>query len=153
MSTEKRIYTLGTSNRSGEEFFALLRAYVIEMVVDVRSFPTSKFPHFKKEMLSRSLAEEGFGYTHLGKELGGYREGGYDAYTQTYGYLHGIELLERLASRLRCAILCAERLPWRCHRRFIGHSLQERGWQVTHIIEKDRIWEPALAETVESMGK
>ena len=139
---EKLIYTLGTSNRPWEEFLNLLRAYTIEIVVDVRSFPTSKFSHFKQEELSHGLGEAGFGYTHLGKSLGGYRKEGYEAYTQTYDYLRGIELLERLSTRSRCTILCAERFPWRCHRRFIGKSLQERGWKVVHLIEENRIWEP-----------
>ena len=137
----KDIFTLGTSNRSWEEFIRLLRAYRIEMVIDVRSFPTSKFVHFKRESMNPSLAEAGFGYYFLGKELGGYRKGGYEVYTQTLPYLAGMELLERMSSRCRSAVLCAERLPWRCHRRFIGRSLQERGWKVTHIIDEERVWE------------
>jgi uncharacterized protein (DUF488 family) len=141
MPAEKTIFTLGTSNRSVEELARLLRANRIEMVVDVRSFPTSKFPHFKREALSQSLAEAGLGYFYLGKELGGYRKGGYEAYMQTHDYLRGMDLLERMAARCRCAILCAERLPWRCHRRFIGHSLEERGWKIVHIIEEGRVGE------------
>ncbi|MBI5967741.1 MAG: DUF488 domain-containing protein [Deltaproteobacteria bacterium] len=141
MAAEKIIFTLGTSNRTFAEFVELLRSYDVEMVTDVRSFPTSKFPHFKQETLSQTLGKAGVGYYYLGKELGGYRKGGYEAYTQTYAYLRGLELLERMASRCRCAILCAERLPWRCHRRFIGRSLQERGWQVVHIIDEKRVWE------------
>jgi uncharacterized protein (DUF488 family) len=138
------IFTLGSSNRTLEEFVQLLRTNAIEMVTDVRSFPTSRFPHFQKEALAESLGEKGLGYFFLGKELGGYRKGGYEAYTQTPDYLRGVELLERLASRCRCAILCAERLPWRCHRRFIGRSMQERGWKVLHIIEEKRIWEAPI---------
>jgi uncharacterized protein (DUF488 family) len=141
MAAEKIIYTLGTSTRTLWEFVGLLRTYAIEMAVDVRSFPISKFPHFKKEALAQSLGEESFGYFYLGKELGGYRKGGYEAYSQTSDYLRGVELLERLASRCRCAIFCAERLPWRCHRRFIGRSLQDRGWKVVHLIEEGRFWE------------
>jgi len=136
----RTIYSLGTSNRTRDEFFTLLRAFAIEMVVDVRSFPTSRFPHFRKESLSQSLAEQGFGYYYLGKELGGYRKEGYEAYTQTLEYLMGMELLERMASRCHSAILCAERLPRRCHRRFIGRSLLERGWEVIHIIDEKRAW-------------
>jgi len=109
--------------------------------VDVRSFPTSKFLHFQKEALAQSLGEEGLGYSYLGKELGGLRKGGYEAYTQTHEYLRGVELLERLAIRCRCTILCAERWPSRCHRRFIGRSLQERGWKVVPIIEEGCIAE------------
>ena len=140
----KDIFTLGTSNRRWEEFIRLLRAYRIEMVIDVRSFPTSKFVHFKRESMNPSLAEAGYGYYFLGKELGGYRKGGYEAYTQTLPYLAGMELLERMSSRCRSAVLCAERLPWRCHRRFIGRSLQERGWKVTHIIDEERVWEDRI---------
>jgi len=130
---EKIIFTLGTSKRTFEEFARILHSLGVEMAVDVRSFPVSKFPHFKKEALSQSLAEEGLGYFYLGRELGGYRQGGYESYTQTHEYLGGIESLERLASRFRCAIFCAEFLPGRCHRRFIGRTLQERGWKVVHI--------------------
>jgi uncharacterized protein (DUF488 family) len=138
---ERNILTLGSSNRSWEEFIHLLRGYRVEMVIDVRSFPTSKFAHFKQAALNPSLAEAGFGYYYLGKELGGYRKEGYEAYTQTLPYLVGIELLERMSSRCRSAILCAERLPWRCHRRFIGRSLRDRGWEITHIIDEKRVWE------------
>jgi uncharacterized protein (DUF488 family) len=143
---EKRIFTLGTSNRTWEEFIHLLRAYGIEMAVDVRSFPTSKFAHFKRESMNPSLGEAGFGYSYLGKELGGYRQEGYEAYTQTLPYLVGLELLERMSSRCRSAVLCAERLPWRCHRRFIGRSLQDRGWEVIHIIDEKRVWKDRLPD-------
>ena len=138
---ERNILTLGTSNRSWEEFIHLLRTYRVEMVIDVRSVPTSKFAHFKQASLNPSLAEAGFGYYYLGKELGGYRREGYEAYTQTLPYLAGIELLERMSSRCRSAMVCAERLPWRCHRRFIGRSLRDRGWKVIHLIDEKRVWE------------
>jgi uncharacterized protein (DUF488 family) len=146
---EKIIFTLGTSKRTFKEFVEMLRTYKIEMVIDVRSFPTSKFAHFQKEALAQSLAEENLGYFYLGKELGGFRQGGYEAYTQTLEYLVGMELLERMASRCRSVIICAERLPWRCHRRFIGRSLQERGWQVKHVIDQKRIWEDKLTKEEE----
>ena len=142
----KFIHTLGTSNRSPEEFIGLLRAYGIEMVADVRSRPASRFPQFRREVLAQSLGKAGVGYAYLGKELGGYRQGGYEAYTQTYDYLKGIERLEGLSSRCRCVILCAERLPERCHRRFIAKSLEERGWKVVHIIEENRILEDPRCE-------
>ncbi len=146
MPVEKRIFTLGTSTRTWEEFIHLLRVHQIEMVIDVRSFPTSKFAHFKRQSMNPSLGEAGFGYSYLGKELGGYRKEGYEAYTQTLSYLVGMELLERMSSRCRSAILCAERLPWRCHRRFIGRSLQERGWEVIHIIDEKRVWKDRLPD-------
>ena len=140
----KLIHTLGSSNRSSEEFIGLLLTYGIEMVADVRSFPASRFPQFRREVLAQSLGEAGIGYGYLGKELGGYRQGGFEAYTQTYEYLQGIERLERVSSRCLTVILCAERLPQRCHRRFIAKSLEERGWKVVHIIEANRTWEPPV---------
>jgi uncharacterized protein (DUF488 family) len=140
----KFIHTLGSSNRSLEEFLGLLRTYGIEMVADVRSFPASRFPHFHREVLAQSLGEAGIGYAYFGKELGGHRPGGFEAYTQTYAYLQGIDRLERLASRCRCVILCAERHPGRCHRRYIAKSLEERGGQVAHIIEANPPGEPRL---------
>ena len=66
------IYTLGTSTRSEEEFIALLRHCRIETVVDVRSFPQSRFEHFTRENLERVLGAQGFSYVYLGKELGGF---------------------------------------------------------------------------------
>jgi uncharacterized protein (DUF488 family) len=138
MAGDKILHTLGTGSRSAEEFLGLLRAHNLEMVADVRSFPKSRFPHFRREVLAQSLGEAGIGYAYLGKELGGRRPEGFEAYTQTSAYLQGIERLERLASRCRCVVLCAERLPERCHRRFIARSLEERGWQTVHIIDADR---------------
>ncbi|MFO7968263.1 MAG: DUF488 domain-containing protein [Archaeoglobaceae archaeon] len=70
------IYTVGTSNRTIEQFIGLLKRYNIEVVLDVRSFPTSRFEHFKKEVMSGYLKEGDIEYVHL-KELGGYRKGGY----------------------------------------------------------------------------
>ena len=84
MADDKIIHTLGTGNRSPEEFIGLLRAYGLEMAADVRSSPASRFPQFRREALAQILGEAGIGYVYLGKELGGYRDEGYEAYTQTF---------------------------------------------------------------------
>ena len=139
---ESIIYTLGTSTHSKEEFLGLLKYYGIETVVDVRSFPQSRFEHFKKENLVRILQEMGANYIYLGKELGGFRKGGYVSYTKSIPYQEGISRLEQIGKESITVFICAERFPWRCHRRFIASSLEERRWQVVHIIEKDRIWRP-----------
>jgi uncharacterized protein (DUF488 family) len=73
----KEIFTLGTSLRSFEDFIEIINNYEIEAVLDVRSFPRSKFEHFSKSSLERSLKKELIDYHFLGKELGGYRKGGY----------------------------------------------------------------------------
>jgi uncharacterized protein (DUF488 family) len=111
-------------------------------VVDVRSFPQSRFEHFKKDNLARILKERGIDYFYLGKELGGFRKGGYLSYTKTVPYQEGISHLEQIGRESITAFICAERFPWKCHRRLIASSLEEKGWLVEHIIEKGRVWRP-----------
>jgi len=137
---QKVIYTVGSSTRSQEEFVALLKSYQIDQLIDVRRFPTSRFDHFRREALSESLKKEGIGYSYLGRELGGYRTGGYESYTGTAAFSQAIAVLEELASEKRCVIMCAEKFPWRCHRRFIAQALERRGWQVIHILDRGRSW-------------
>jgi uncharacterized protein (DUF488 family) len=143
---DKLIYTLGTSTRSPEEFLRLLKGHGIEAVVDVRSFPSSRFEYFGGGKLAELLDEAGIGYVAMGEELGGYRKGGYQVFTATTEFQRAVEKLEELAQRRRVTILCAERLPWRCHRRFIGFELEKRGWQVIHIIDEKRDWQPGKAK-------
>lgn len=138
----KRIYSLGTSTRSMDEFISLLRTYGVQAVVDVRSFPTSRFDHFRKDMFEKGLRENGFSYHYLGNELGGYRRGGYEKYRFTSSYVEGVSKLEEIGNTLVGAFVCAERLPWKCHRRWIGDSLMRKGWEVIHIIDGERTWKP-----------
>jgi len=137
------VYSLGTSTRSLREFLDILQLKGITQVCDVRSFPTSRrFPHFSSWPLATSLREVGIAYSWLGEKLGGYRKGGYEAHMRTPEFMEGLEELERLASGAPTAFICAELLPWRCHRRFIAGALQARGWRVIHIIDADREWVP-----------
>ena len=142
MNPDLKIYTLGTSTRSEEEFLDILRHYHIKIVVDVRSFPQSRFEHFIGENLQRILKEQGFSYIYLGKDLGGFRKGGYPAYMETLPYQEGILRLEEIGKKSATAFICAEQFPWKCHRRFISSSLGNRGWKVIHIIDKDKVWIP-----------
>lgn len=134
-----RIYTVGTSTRAADEFLEVLAAFAVRTVADVRRFPaSSRYPHFTREALAASLRERGTTYAWLGEDLGGYRSGGYGAYCQTGGFARGLSRLESLAASSPTAIMCAERLPWRCHRRFLASALRLRGWEVVHIVERDR---------------
>ena len=133
---DKLIYTLGTSTRSPEEFIELLSSHGVEVVVDVRRFPSSRFEHFCREKLEELLPEAGIDYIYMGKELGGYRRGGYQSFTTTSEFLSGLQKLEEIARKRCTSIICAERFPWRCHRRFIALELEKRGWRVSHIIDK-----------------
>ena len=138
----KLIYTLGTSTRSPEEFIELLTGHGVQVVVDVRRFPSSRFEHFRKEELARLLSEAGIDYVYMGEELGGYRRGGYQNFITTSEFQTGIRRVEKVALEKRVAIVCAERFPWRCHRRFIALELEKQGWQVNHIIDQERDWLP-----------
>jgi uncharacterized protein (DUF488 family) len=137
------IYTLGTSTRTVDEFIKLLISHNVEVVVDVRRFPTSRFRHFCREELQRLLPEAGIGYVYMGDQLGGYRLGGYQNFTATVQFQTGINKLEEIAHEKRAAVMCAERFPWRCHRRFIALELEKRGSQVRHIIDKGKDWVPS----------
>jgi len=138
----KFIYTLGTSRRSEEDFIEILFAYDIRLVIDVRSFPKSRIPIFKRENLEMLLSREGIEYHFLGAELGGFRKGGYIAYTITEAFINGVDKLESLAQTKTSVIVCAERFPWKCHRKWIARELNKRGWKVEHIIDKGKVWIP-----------
>ncbi len=134
-----RIYTIGHSNRSIDEFLNILKKYGIECVIDVRRFPTSKFEYFKKENIASILKRNNIRYFHF-PSLGGFR-GGYDKWMLSKEWKNAYEKLKSVASSCIAAIMCAEKLPFRCHRRYISKALSEEKWKVVHIIEEDRIWE------------
>jgi len=136
------IYSVGTSTRTSEEFLALFREHGIEVGVDIRSFPTSRFPHFIKNSLQGTLKSVGIDYYYLGKELGGFRKGGYSAHMETDSFQKGLERLEEIGRERRTAFFCSEKFPWRCHRRWVARRLTQKGWKVIHIIEKGKIWVP-----------
>jgi uncharacterized protein (DUF488 family) len=138
----KKIYTLGTDRRSEEDFIEILLAYNIQSLIDVRRFPTSKIPIFKKKNLEPLLQQNGIEYHFLGAELGGFRKGGYIAYTITDDFKKGIDMLESIALANPSVVICAERFPWKCHRKWIAREMHKRGWEIEHIIDKGKVWVP-----------
>lgn len=143
MAATKRIYTIGHSNRPLNEFLDLLDRYRIRIVIDVRRFPkSSKFPYYNKENIEKILKKRGITYVWLGKLLGGYRSSGYEGYMKTKEYQEGIERLVEIVKSTKdsIAIMCSERLWFKCHRRFIAGTLVELGYDVIHIIEKNKIY-------------
>jgi uncharacterized protein (DUF488 family) len=143
------IYTIGHSTHAVDEFVGILHAYEIEMVVDVRTIPKSRHnPQFNKTELELELQRHGIEYLPL-KELGGLRRAnktsmnmgwknlsfrGFADYMQTDEFQQGIEQLIQLAQGKRIAIMCAEAVPWRCHRSLIGDALLVRGVRVEDIM-------------------
>jgi uncharacterized protein (DUF488 family) len=143
MKTDRIIYTLGTSTRSLEDFFSILTTFGIKGIADVRRFPRSRrFSYFNKEKIEEESREQNLFYHWLGDLLGGFRKGGYEHNKKQPSYLEGIEKVEALAEEYPFVLICAERLPWKCHRLQISRSLVESGWDVIHIIDRDRTWRP-----------
>ena len=147
----RTIYTIGHSTHTIEEFIAMLQAHDIQELVDVRTVPRSRHnPQFGTDELAASLRHAGIAYTHLAK-LGGLRRTtkdsvntgwqnssfrGYADYMATPEFQDGLEQLQRLAETKTVAIMCAEAVPWRCHRSLIADALTTLGWQVLHITSK-----------------
>ncbi|MEM5829836.1 MAG: DUF488 domain-containing protein [Candidatus Aenigmatarchaeota archaeon] len=141
-----KIYTLGHSTRKFEEFLEILKSFGIDLVLDVRLWPSSKkFPWFNKENLEKELAKEKIQYLHF-PELGGYREEGYEAFSKSEEFSKALSELVKLVGGKTVLILCAELLWWRCHRRYIAKALVERGIEVIHIFDKEKTQEHKLEE-------
>ena len=147
------ILTIGHSTRTLDEFVALLRAHGVTRVVDVRTVPRSRHnPQFNKDSLPESLSEAGLKYIHM-PGLGGLRHAkpdslnagwrnasfrGYADYMQTPEFKENLEQLIELAKEDRVAIMCAEAVPWRCHRSLIGDALAVRGIRTEDIMSVNR---------------
>ena len=134
-----KIWTIGHSNRSFENFLTLLKENTIKIVVDIRRFPTSKWQHFIKENLEALLEKNGIKYIHLGQELGGFRSGGYKKYMRTKAFRKGIDELLYIAKKDSACIMCAEWNPMACHRWYVSEYLSKLRCEVMHIISRTNI--------------
>jgi len=148
------LLTVGHSTHAIDRFLGLLGGASVELVVDVRRFPGSRrHPQFASAMLASSLAAADIGYQHL-PELGGRRSPtpdspndgwkvaafrGYADYLRTPQFAAGRARLAALALRRRTTIMCAEALPWRCHRRLIADVFVLDGWQVLDLMPSGRL--------------
>lgn len=148
------IFTVGHGNRALDEFIALLRQARIECLVDVRAYPASRrHPQFAREALERALAAAAICYRWEGPALGGrrrpvadsphtaLRSAGFRAYADHMmreEFQAALDRLIALGGEARVAVMCAERLPWRCHRYLISDSLAARDVPVVHIVSPDR---------------
>ena len=158
------VFTIGHSTRTWEAFLELLRAHGIERVVDVRSIPKSRHnPQFNRETLSAKLRGARISYVHL-RGLGGLRHArrdspnmgwrntsfrGFADYMQTPEFEKGLQRLIKLAKKKKTAIMCAEAVPWRCHRSLIADALTVRGIRAAHIVSGKR----AQVHTLISFGR
>ena len=147
------VLTIGHSTRTLEEFIELLQAHGATLVVDVRTVPRSRHnPQFDQASLPGSLKAAGLGYVHL-PGLGGLRHArddsvnlgwrnvtfrGYADYMQTPEFEQSLDALVQLANRRRIVLMCAEALPWCCHRSLISHALLVRGIRTEDIMSPTR---------------
>ena len=147
------VLTVGHSTRPLEEFVALLKAHGIEQLIDVRTIPRSRHnPQFNGETLPANLRAAGISYVHL-KRLGGLRHPradspnkgwrnsgfrGYADYMQTKDFEKALERLWKLAANKPSAVMCAEAVPWRCHRSLIADALKVKRIPVEHIMSATR---------------
>jgi uncharacterized protein (DUF488 family) len=149
-SQPARVYTVGHSTRPLDAFIALLRAYGISLLVDVRTVPRSRTnPQFNHDTLPAAVRTAGIAYEHV-PELGGLRKPipdsmntawrnlsfrGYADYMQTDTFAAAVDHLAERAQHDRIAIMCAKAVPWRCHRSLIGDALLARGISVYDILD------------------
>jgi uncharacterized protein (DUF488 family) len=146
-----KVYTIGHSNHSLETFLNLLRDLKIDVVVDIRSRPSSQVvPHFNRKPLENSLKLSGFKYLYFGKELGGKPDGNeyYDAnghvlyslIAKSAPFVQAIERLLKGIQGYRVALLCGEENPSNCHRRLlVGRVLQNHNVNLQHIRGNGRV--------------
>jgi uncharacterized protein (DUF488 family) len=154
------IFTIGHSTRTIEAFVRLLRAGRVETVVDIRSVPRSRTnPHFNPGLLAAALEPYQIGHVRIA-ELGGLRKRSpevapevngfwtnrsfhnYADYALSGEFRTGLASLTALAEERRCAMMCAEAVWWRCHRRIVADYLLSAGREVFHLMGEDRV-EPA----------
>jgi uncharacterized protein (DUF488 family) len=145
------VFTIGHSTRSIDELVAVLRAHRVEALADVRLIPRSRrYPHFNDDALAVSLPDAGIRYVPF-QSLGGRRRPekdsintgwrnasfrGYADFMQADAFARGLDELIQLARASPTAIMCAEAVPWRCHRSLIADALLVRGWEVIDIYDE-----------------
>jgi uncharacterized protein (DUF488 family) len=161
------VYTIGHSTHTLDEFLGILRANGIEYLVDVRTIPKSRHnPQFNSEALAVGLREAGIGYEHM-PGLGGLRHAkkdsvntgwenasfrGFADYMQTGEFESSLQQLMERAREGTSAIMCAEAVPWRCHRSLIGDALLVRGITVLDIMSRTSVKEHSLTPWARTNG-
>ncbi len=147
------IRTVGHSTRPVDVLIEILQAHQIKRLIDVRTIARSKYnPQYNREALERLLRDAGIGYEHM-KALGGLRSArkdspnmgwrnesfrGYADYMQTAEFESALDALGKSAALEAVAIMCAEAVPWRCHRSLISDALTARGYRVEHIMSANK---------------
>jgi uncharacterized protein (DUF488 family) len=167
MEKKPVIYTVGHSSRPLNEFLTLLRVHGVQRLIDIRTIPRSRHnPQFNRETLPRFLRNRSIGYRYM-KSLGGLRRPrpdspnrgwrnpsfrGFADYMQTPQFFAALERLAALAAERKTAIMCAEAVPWRCHRSLVADALTIRGFTVKHLYTSARAREHTLSPMARVLG-
>lgn len=160
------VHTIGHSTRTSEVLIELLNAHSIELLIDVRRWPASRrCPQFNREPLGASLKARGIDYLWRG-DLGGFRKAAADSpnigwrvatfrayadFMLTEEFEVIMSEMERIGAERRIALMCAEAVPWRCHRQLLADAFLVRGWSVRHIMD-DGCHEHQLTQFAEPDG-
>jgi uncharacterized protein (DUF488 family) len=164
------VHTIGHSTRTLEEFVELLRVGRVDLLVDIRSTPRSRTnPQYNLDTLPEALAAWQIRHVRI-DELGGRRRKSttiptevnafwtnqsfhnYADYALSKEFHRGLNQLMDLASERRCAVMCSEAVWWRCHRRFVADYLLDAGWEVFHLLGRDRIEPAKITSAARSVG-
>lgn len=164
---DMRIYTVGHSTHQLDELIAVLESFGIRLLVDVRSIPRSRYnPQFNSDAFANALESRGIEYQHM-PGLGGLRKPrtdspntewrnvgfrGYADYMQTPEFKESLDYLTEQTTANTTALMCAEAVPWRCHRSLISDALLVRGIEVQHILDKDKVQPATLTEFAKVNG-
>ena len=146
----RTLHTIGHSTRTSERLIELLRLHQIELLLDIRRWPASRrLPHFNRDPLTAALKTAGIDYLWRG-DLGGFRKPSADspnsgwrvAAFRAYAdfmleekFARIMDEIEKIAEKSPAAIMCAEAVPWRCHRQLLADAFLVRGWNVRHIMD------------------
>lgn len=169
MKAPNLLFTIGHSNRSTREFVKILKAYDIEVLVDVRHYPGSRHnPQFGKSRLKQTLSRHNIKYFHL-EDLGGRRRPnkeseensgwrspqfkGYADYMQTVEFHSALKELIRIAKKSTTVIMCSEAVPWRCHRSLIGDAMIANKFSVFDIFNEKNARKHSLISFAKIHGK
>ena len=167
-SKNRTIFTIGHSTRTLDELIELLRAHGAQRVIDIRTIPGSRRnPQYNRETLGPSLRAAKIGYVHL-KSLGGLRKArpdsknagwhnasfrGYADYMQTPDFEAALKRAIKLSETKPSALMCAEAVPWRCHRSLVADALTARNFPVEHIMSESRANPHKLTPFAQVRGK
>ena len=161
-SDHRPILTIGHSNRTAAALRSLLKKHGVELVVDVRRFPSSRrHPHFTRDVLEADLERAGIAYRHEA-DLGGHRKPredslhhgiddpafrGYADHMQSAEFRDALQRVSELATERTVCLMCAERLPEHCHRRLLADQLLASGARITHVLAEGDVAEHVLSQS------